>query len=191
MKLTSLVPIAGAMLVVSVALSFIHPWGDLRSPASANAPLLKGSDVPAGVRKIVENSCMDCHSSNTSTGRCYSRLAPGSWLLEHDAARRPHASQPVAMAAIRYGKPDRSLQQNRIGGEERRDACKAISAPASQGKTLIFRAGIALQLGEDLERKRVKQQLKRCKGTAKMQEKPADSGQGKDASHSNDQSTEN
>ncbi len=187
MKLASLVPIAGAMLVVSVALSFIHPWGDVRSPASANAPLLKGSDVPAGVQKIVENSCMDCHSSNTHWP-LYSRLAPGSWLLERD---------------VHEGRTHLNLSQwQQYDMESQIDLFSKIASEARSGEMpvkqyLLLHPKARLSSSEQellynwarSERKRIKQQLAMQHG--EMQEKPANSGQGKDASHSNDQSTEN
>ena len=74
---------AGALFAVSIALSFVHPWGNLRSPVQADAPLLDGSAVPDDVLHILENKCADCHSTNTDWP-FYSRLAPGSWLVEHD-----------------------------------------------------------------------------------------------------------
>ena len=73
---------AGALLTASVACSFIHPWGNARNPKS-DAPLMAGTNVPAPVKAILENKCADCHSESTKWP-LYSRLAPGSWLMEHD-----------------------------------------------------------------------------------------------------------
>lgn len=74
---TAVVLVAGA----SAALSFVHPWGNLRSAPAA--PILAGTGVAADVRLAIENKCADCHSNNTRWP-AYSRLAPGSWLMEHD-----------------------------------------------------------------------------------------------------------
>jgi cytochrome c len=74
---------AGALFAAAIALSFVHPWGNLRSGAEADAPLLHGSAVPDEVRHVLEKKCADCHSTNTEWP-LYSRLAPGSWLVEHD-----------------------------------------------------------------------------------------------------------
>lgn len=61
----------------------VHPWGNPRLGVSATASLLDGSLVPADVRRTIEGKCADCHSNNTRWPT-YSRLAPGSWFLEHD-----------------------------------------------------------------------------------------------------------
>ena len=37
---------AGSLFAASIALSFVHPWGNLRSRVQADAPLLDGSAVP-------------------------------------------------------------------------------------------------------------------------------------------------
>ena len=71
-----------ALLASSVALSFAHPWGNLRSVAPG-AQLLEGSAVPGDVRGVLEKKCADCHSNQTHWP-LYSRVAPASWLMEHD-----------------------------------------------------------------------------------------------------------
>ena len=73
---------AGVFLAASVGLSLVHPWGDLRNVSSPRE-LLGGSAVPQDVRGILETKCADCHSNRTHWP-VYSRLAPGSWLMEHD-----------------------------------------------------------------------------------------------------------
>jgi cytochrome c len=74
---------AGALFAASIALSFLHPWGNLRSGVKPDVPLLDGSAVPDDVRHVLQTKCADCHSTNTEWP-LYSRLAPGSWLVEHD-----------------------------------------------------------------------------------------------------------
>lgn len=89
MRLRTLAVAAALAAGASGALSLVHPWGDLRSAPGRGAPLLSGSAVPPDVSQVLEGKCADCHSSNTRWPG-YSRLAPGSWLMEHDvhAARR-------------------------------------------------------------------------------------------------------
>lgn len=74
----------GLAVALAVGLSFAHPWGDVRN-AAANGDLLKGSDVPREVREVLERKCGDCHSNGTHWP-VYSRVAPGSWLMEHDVS---------------------------------------------------------------------------------------------------------
>lgn len=76
--------IAAAALIpaLSIGLSFVHPWGDLRGVSSEGA-LLDGSAISQDVRQTLERKCADCHSNRTHWP-VYSRLAPGSWLMEHD-----------------------------------------------------------------------------------------------------------
>lgn len=70
------------LALTSVALSFVHPWGDVRSVAT-RGQILEGSAAPEDVRGILEKKCADCHSNQTHWP-VYSRLAPASWLMEHD-----------------------------------------------------------------------------------------------------------
>ena len=80
------IALAGIALVpVSVALSFIHPWGELRAASADGAAILSGQDVPPDVRTVLDAKCGDCHSNGTRWP-LYSRLAPGSWLMEHDVS---------------------------------------------------------------------------------------------------------
>jgi len=73
----------GALVAASIALSAIHPWGDLRSGVGSNSPLLQGSNVTEDVRRVLEKKCGDCHSERTHYP-AYTRLAPVSWMIEHD-----------------------------------------------------------------------------------------------------------
>ena len=75
--------VCGALFVVSIALSAIHPWGNMRSGVEPNAPLLQGSNIPEDVRHVLEEKCVDCHSEKTHYP-AYTRLAPVSWMIEHD-----------------------------------------------------------------------------------------------------------
>jgi cytochrome c len=73
----------GALFAVSIALSTIHPRGNVRSGVEPNAPLLQGSSIPEDVRHVLEEKCVDCHSEKTHYP-AYTRLAPISWMIERD-----------------------------------------------------------------------------------------------------------
>lgn len=90
----------------SGALSLVHPWGNLRAVSATSAPLMAGSNLSPAVEHVIAEKCADCHSNNTRWP-AYSRLAPGSWLMEHDV----HA----ARAALNFSnwqqlKPEEQLQ---------------------------------------------------------------------------------
>lgn len=102
----------GLVLAAAVGLSFVHPWGDLRS-VDARGELLGGSDVPQSVRQVLEHKCADCHSNQTHWP-VYSRLAPGTWLMEHDVSE---------------GRQALNLSQwQQMGAEQQIDALSRIAA---------------------------------------------------------------
>jgi cytochrome c len=81
---TAKVSLALAIAMLSIAaLSLVHPWGNLHAAASANQTVLAHSNVPDEVRTLLTQKCGDCHSNNTRWP-LYSRIAPSSWLVEHD-----------------------------------------------------------------------------------------------------------
>jgi cytochrome c len=65
------------------ALSLTHPWGNLRTGSPAGNTVLTGANAPDELRAVLAQKCGDCHSSNTRWP-LYSRIAPTSWLVEHD-----------------------------------------------------------------------------------------------------------
>lgn len=75
--------VSGAVLLGSFALSAIHPWGNQRAGVKPQAQLLQNSNVPEGVRQVIEKKCGDCHSDNPHYP-VYSRFAPVSWVIERD-----------------------------------------------------------------------------------------------------------
>jgi len=79
-KLLNRATIAGLSVA---ALSLIHPWGNLRAGASADPAMLAGAKGADEVRTVLARSCGDCHSNHTRWP-LYSRIAPASWLVEHD-----------------------------------------------------------------------------------------------------------
>jgi len=74
---------AGVVVLAIAALSLVHPWGNLRPTSSQGNVILAGSNVPEEVQTLLAHKCGDCHSNNTRWP-AYSRIAPSSWLVEHD-----------------------------------------------------------------------------------------------------------
>ena len=74
---------AGGALVVSFALAFVHLTGNPRQIDAPTGTFLSGAEIPSSIRDVIANKCIDCHSEQTRWP-IYSRLAPASWLLEHD-----------------------------------------------------------------------------------------------------------
>jgi len=78
--------IASAMiLVTSLLLGRVHPFGDpaLFAAKRAPVPIMEHSAVPPGVRATLVAKCADCHSMQTEAP-IYGRFAPVSWLMERD-----------------------------------------------------------------------------------------------------------
>jgi hypothetical protein len=86
MSLARIMEPAGAALILSTALSSVHPWGNLRANAQADSPKLTGAVVPPEVFQVHETKCGDCQSESTHWP-IYSSLAPASWFMEHDVSK--------------------------------------------------------------------------------------------------------
>ncbi len=69
--------------MVVAASSLIHPWGNLHTGSGTGSAILAGANVPDEIRTAFAQKCGDCHSNNTRWP-LYSRVAPSSWLVEHD-----------------------------------------------------------------------------------------------------------
>jgi hypothetical protein len=76
---------AAVLLTAAVGLSFVHPWGNVRSVPAGNE-LLGGSNLPPDVRHMLEEKCADCHSNRTHWP-VYSRVMPAAWLVERDVSQ--------------------------------------------------------------------------------------------------------
>jgi cytochrome c len=89
MRAQAWIPLATVLAVA--AASAVHPWGDLRRPVSrADGAILPGALASVEVRSALVQKCGDCHS-NATRWPLYSRVAPSSWLVEHDVhAGRQH-----------------------------------------------------------------------------------------------------
>jgi cytochrome c len=83
---------AAVILASSLATARIHPFGDagLYSAAGAQTRGLNNMMVSPDVRAILVEKCADCHS-NQPRVPFYGRLAPISWLMEHDIVQARNA----------------------------------------------------------------------------------------------------
>lgn len=72
-------PVSMGLLVASLAIQFV-PYGHDR----VNPPIVAEPtwDSPA-TRALAKQACFDCHSNETAWP-AYSRIAPVSWLVQHD-----------------------------------------------------------------------------------------------------------
>ena len=70
-------------VMLPIALSFMHPFGNPRAVNASSDHLLAGAQIPEPLRELVEHKCGNCHSEAVDWP-FYSRVAPVSWLLEHD-----------------------------------------------------------------------------------------------------------
>ena len=102
-------------MLASGCLAFLHPWGELRNE-SADSAILSGSEVPNEVRGILDKKCADCHSNKTHWP-LYSRMAPTSWLVEHDVYAGRSAMNLSVWAGM--GADDRIAALARIAAEVR------------------------------------------------------------------------
>jgi len=68
--------------ILPVLLSFAHPFGNPRQ-SSSRARVLAGAQITEPLRDLVTRKCGNCHSES-GEWPFYARIAPVSWLLEHD-----------------------------------------------------------------------------------------------------------
>jgi len=70
-------------VMLLIALSFMHPFGNPRVVNASSDHLLAGAQIPEPMRGLLKRKCGNCHSDAVDWP-FYSRVAPVSWLLEHD-----------------------------------------------------------------------------------------------------------
>lgn len=78
------IKIAVLCAVVIGGMSLVHPFGNLRG--SDRGAILNGAHIDPATLGIIQRSCQNCHSERTEWP-WYSRVAPGSWLLEQDVSQ--------------------------------------------------------------------------------------------------------
>jgi hypothetical protein len=77
----------GLIVVASIVLALTTATaGGTAKRTVLEKPLMKGSNVPARVRSILERACQDCHSENT-VWPWYSHIAPIAWQIRTDVER--------------------------------------------------------------------------------------------------------
>jgi cytochrome c len=99
-----------------IPLSFAHPFGDPREVSTASGQLLAGADIPDSLREVVDRKCGNCHSEIVEWPY-YSRIAPVSWLVEHDVLdARAHMNLSRWES---YSKADKIDRLSRLAAEAR------------------------------------------------------------------------
>lgn len=82
-------------LVAAVAIQFIGRPDRTNPPEDPALTLTSRVAVPAGIQKVLDRSCGDCHSHRTRWP-WYSSIAPVSWLVAQDVAEgREHLNFSV------------------------------------------------------------------------------------------------
>lgn len=80
------------LLLSSLLLARVHPWGDAgmyaKHPPAPFMPtsFMEDPHIPPEVRSILAAKCADCHSAVVRVP-LYGRFAPISWLMESDIVR--------------------------------------------------------------------------------------------------------
>jgi cytochrome c len=70
--------------VVLAGMAYVHPFANPRvQPTQGLDTLLRGTNISADAKNILVAKCANCHSNETRWP-LYSRVAPGSWLIEGD-----------------------------------------------------------------------------------------------------------
>ena len=69
--------------ILAIALSFMHPFGNPREVSPSSGLLLAEAQISEPLQELVKRKCGNCHSEAVDWP-FYSRVAPVSWLLEHD-----------------------------------------------------------------------------------------------------------
>jgi cytochrome c len=115
---------AVVIAVATAALSFVHPWGNLRSGSSKAAAVLAGTSAPDEIRNVLGRKCGDCHSNNTRWP-LYGKIAPTSWFIEHD---------------VREGRDHLNLSLwDQYSAENRIDLLSKMGSQIRQGKMPLRR----------------------------------------------------
>jgi cytochrome c len=76
------------LLVLSLTLALVHPFGNPRAATTVatdepSTLLLEHALMPVEVKSVLRQKCADCHSAQIHW-RWYGRFAPVSWLMESD-----------------------------------------------------------------------------------------------------------
>lgn len=86
MTVATKLSIAFGLIIASLALAHLHPFGDPeRDVPQSREELLRAASLSDAARSTLISKCADCHS-NATRWPVYSRVAPASWLVERDVA---------------------------------------------------------------------------------------------------------
>ncbi len=135
-------------VILLIPLSFTRPFGNPRQINASSGQLLAGARIPEPLRELVERKCGNCHSEQVEWP-FYSRIAPVSWLLEHDVSEaRAHLNLSrwdTYITATRTIEPP--YQTCRESTQWRNAACPLHGYP-QRFQTPVERTGFSIRMGE-------------------------------------------
>ena len=145
--------------ILPILLSFTHPFGNPRKVNASPGHVLAGAQIPEPLRELVERKCGNCHSE-TVEWPFYSRIAPVSWLLEHDVSEaRAHMN---LSRWDTYSDQDKSDLLSRLAAKTRSGEMPPARYTALHGDSkLSSTEQVSLYDWAKAERRRLKQQQTR------------------------------
>lgn len=99
------------LLVTLIIIQFIHPQKNISDPSTLLAnDIGKQYTVPASVHQILQTSCYDCHSNNTSYP-WYSKIQPVAWWLNNHIMEGKREINFSEFANYRIGRQYKKLEE--------------------------------------------------------------------------------
>lgn len=97
------------IVLILLAIQLIRPSLNTGSASGPN-DITQAMAVPADVRTILEKSCYDCHSNNT-TYPWYDRIAPVSWWVANHIKEGKHELNFTEFATYSSKKQRKKLEE--------------------------------------------------------------------------------
>ena len=99
------------LLVTLVIIQFIHPQKNISAPSTLFVnDIGKQYPVPDSVHQILQTSCYDCHSNNTSYP-WYSKIQPVAWWLNNHIVEGKREINFSEFANYRVGRQYKKLEE--------------------------------------------------------------------------------
>jgi hypothetical protein len=99
------------LIVAFVIIQFIRPKKNISDPSTlATNDISKVYTVPDNVHQILQTSCYDCHSNNT-TYPWYSKIQPVTWWLNNHIAEGKREINFSEFATYRIGRQYKKLDE--------------------------------------------------------------------------------
>jgi len=147
--------------ILAIALSFMHPFGNPRETKAPSGHLLAGAQIPEPLRDLVERKCGNCHSEAVDWP-FYSRVAPFSWLLEHDVLE---ARQHMNLSRWdTYSNQEKSDLLSRLAAKARSGEMPPVRYTAIHGESkLLSKEQDSLYDWAKAERRRLRTEAQQTK----------------------------